>query len=141
MLRVKLLHPDAKVPARANPTDAGLDLHALTDFSVFIRPGDRATISTGVSMSFPEKYVGRVLPRSGMADRDGIHVLAGVIDSSYRGEVRVVMLNTGGNGFIVNSGDRIAQFVIQPIELWTPEVVEQLDDTERGGNGFGSSGR
>jgi dUTP pyrophosphatase len=142
MLKVKLLHPDAKVPTRANATDAGLDLYALDNpgFGSFIAPGNRAVLRTGIAISIPQGYVGRVLPRSGLAVNNGIHVMAGVVDSSYRGEVRVVLANLGNSPFTAHPGDRIAQLVIQKIELWTPQVVEELDDTERGENGFGSSG-
>lgn len=139
MLKVKLLHPDAKVPTRANPTDAGLDLYSVEQWD--IRPGGRFQIPTRIAISIPEGYVGRILPRSGLAVRSGIGVLAGVVDSSYRGEIIVVLINHSITPFTVYPGDRIAQLVIQKIELWTPEVVDELDDTERGENGFGSSGQ
>lgn len=141
MLKVKLLHPDAKVPTRVNPTDCGLDLYSFEEFGNVIAPKERLTVSTGISISIPDGYVGRILPRSGMAANFGIDVLAGVIDSSYRGEIKVVLLNTGNHHFNVCRGDRIAQLVIQKVELWTPRVVDELDETERGSNGFGSSGK
>lgn len=143
MLKVKLLHPDAKVPTRANPTDAGLDLCAITEDGGIARieGGYRKIVSTGIAISIPQGYVGRILPRSGLAAKEGIHVMAGVVDSSYRGEIKVVLLNTAPGGFIYRTGDRIAQLVIQKIQLWNPEVVDELDETERGENGFGSSGQ
>lgn len=142
MLQIKLLHPDAKVPTRANVTDAGLDLYALEDHNGAIFPGQRAVIRTGIAMSVPDGYVGRILPRSGLAVKKGIHVLAGVVDSSYTGEIMVVLLNTDRrDGLRVDAGDRIAQLVIQKVELWTPVIAEELDETERGENGFGSSGK
>ena len=143
MLKVKLLHSDAKVPTRANATDAGLDLRAYIDgLDKYIPSGSRLTIGTGISIKIPTGYVGRILPRSGLAAKSGIDVLAGVIDSGYTGEIKVVLLNTDKtNGFNIAKNDRIAQLVIQKIELWNPVVVEELDETERGENGFGSSGK
>lgn len=139
MLQIKLLHPDAKVPTRANATDAGLDLYALSGGIAV--PGDRLRVSTGISMSIPKGYYGRISPRSGLAWRNGIDVMAGTVDSSYRGEIQVVLINLETTEvFQVNPGDRIAQLVIQKVELWNPVVVDELDETERGENGFGSSG-
>ena len=142
MLKIKLLHPDAKVPTRANATDAGLDLYALDhpDFGTYISPGNIAVLRTGIAISIPDGCVGRILPRSGLAVKHGIHVMAGVVDSSYRGEVRVVLSNLSRSPFTAYHGDRIAQLVIQKVELWNPIVVDELDETERGENGFGSSG-
>lgn len=139
MLKVKLLHPAARLPTRGTPTDAGLDLYSDVDGE--IKPGQRVMFSTGISMSIPDGYVAYVRPRSGLAAKHGIDVLAGVIDSSYRGQVRVLLINHGGSTFEVYEGDRIAQLVIHKIELWKPELVEELDETERGANGFGSTGR
>lgn len=142
MLKVKLLHPDAKVPTRANPTDAGLDLYLYKQHGPFLlAPGQTASFRTGVSAEIPTGFVGNIRPRSGLAVNFGIDVLAGTVDSSYRGEVRVVLINLGREPCVFKHGDRIAQLVIQKVELWTPEVVEELDETERGENGFGSSGR
>ena len=138
MLKTKLLHPDAKVPARANPTDAGLDLCALSGGAI---PGfDGEKINTGISISIPDGHVARILPRSGLAVKHGIHVMAGVVDSSYRGELIVVLQNLSDRPFFYNAGDRIAQLVIQKVELWNPQIVDELDDTDRGNGGFGSTG-
>ena len=140
MLKVKLLHPDAKVPTRANATDAGLDLYALNGGIAV--PGDRLRINTGIAMSIPTGYYGRISPRSGLAWKDGIDVMAGTVDSSYRGEIRVILINLETTDpFQVRPGDRIAQIIIQKMELWPLMVVDELDDTERGENGFGSSGQ
>ena len=138
MIKVKLLHPDAMVPSRANSTDAGLDLHSIEGFA--LPCGYIATVATGISISIPDGYVARILPRSGLAAKHGIHVMAGVVDSSYRGEIKVVLANLskGHAGFVI--GSRIAQLVIQKVELWTPVVVDELDETLRGDKGFGSSG-
>lgn len=138
MIKVKLLHKGAKVPSRTNPTDAGLDLCAIDTGR--IEGVWRKVVDTGVAISIPDGYVGRILPRSGLAAKEGIQVMAGVIDSSYRGEIKVVLFNSAPGGFIYRAGDRIAQLVIQKVELWTPVVVDELDDTTRGENGFGSSG-
>lgn len=138
MIKVKLLNPNAKVPARANPTDAGLDIHALN--GGYIQQGDWDAINTGIALSIPDGYVARVLPRSGLAVKHGIQVFAGVVDSSYRGELKVVLFNSSPMCFWYSAGDRIAQLVIQKIELWNPAVVDELDETDRGVNGFGSSG-
>lgn len=138
MLKVKLLHTDAKVPSRANPTDAGLDLYSVEE--VTLGASCFYTIDTGISMAVPDGYVGRILPRSGLAVKGGIDVLAGVVDSSYRGSVKVVLVNHGFRPCRIKPGDRMAQLVIQKIELWTPNVVEELDSTARGEKGFGSSG-
>jgi len=139
MIKVKLLTPTAKLPTRNNPTDAGLDLHA--DNSYRIEVGHRVAVNTGVALSIPYGYVARIAPRSGLAVHCGIDVLAGVVDSSYRGEIKVVLINHGNIDFHVTEGNKIAQLLIQPVELWTPELVDELDETERGEKGFGSSGK
>lgn len=138
MIEIKLLHDDAKAPTRANPTDAGLDLYADIGFPLLAFHS--GTVTTGISIAIPDGYVGQIRPRSGLAVKHGIDVLAGTIDSSYRGEVKVVLINHGFSTFQVNRGDRIAQLLIQPVMLWNPVVVDELDDTERGAGGFGSSG-
>lgn len=138
-LQVKLLHPEAKLPARANSTDAGLDLCSVGSYT--IPAGCRQMIDTGIAISIPDGYVARIAPRSGLAVKSGIDTLAGVVDSSYRGEVKVILLNTGKDDFQVNAGDKIAQMLIQEVMLWTPEVVDDLDATARGNKGFGSSGQ
>lgn len=139
MLKVKLLHLSSLAPTRSNPTDAGLDLYAEED--VTILPGSRQLVSAGIAISIPEGYVAYIKPRSGLALRHGIDVMAGVVDSSYRGEVNVLLVNLSHDNFTVFTGDRIAQLVIQKVELWTPVVVDELDETVRGDNGFGSSGK
>ena len=140
MIKVKLIHEGAKVPTRAHATDARLDLYACAEGGFVIAPMCGVVVPSGIAMSIPDGYVARVLPRSGLAIRGGIHIMAGVIDSSYRGEVKVAMFNLGGEVFRGNHGDKIAQLVIQKIELWNPVVVDELDETDRGVNGFGSSG-
>jgi dUTP pyrophosphatase len=132
----------ARPPSRAHDGDAGFDLHAAED--ALIGPGERASVGTGIALAIPEGHAGLVLPRSGLAARHGIGVVnaPGLIDPEYRGEVRVLLLNTDLNEpFEVGVGDRIAQLLIVRFE--TPELSEQLalDATGRGEGGFGSSGR
>jgi dUTP pyrophosphatase len=140
-LEYRLLSETARAPARAHDDDAGMDLHA--DEAAHLDPGDRASVGTGVAVAIPEGYAGLVLPRSGLAARDGITLVnaPGLIDAGYRGEVRVLMLNTDREKvFKVMPGDRIAQLVLVRVEA--PELAEvgELSDTVRGAGGFGSTG-
>lgn len=153
MLKVKRLTETAKLPTRAHSTDAGLDLYA--DEDVIIRAGHRGVIKTGIAISIPEGKVGLIWPRSGLAVKQGVHVMAGVIDSSYRGEILVCLLNTQPNELnyerdgdkyelegpcvAIRKGDKIAQLLIQDVYLYDVEEVEDLDETDRGSQGFGSS--
>jgi dUTP pyrophosphatase len=139
-LPVQRLREDAVVPDRAYAGDAGLDLSACE--RVELRPGERALVGTGLAVAIPEGYAGFVQPRSGLAARNGLTVVnsPGLVDSGYRGELRVVLLNTDATeSFLVEPGMRIAQLVVLPI----PEVelveVEELPASERGVRGFGSS--
>lgn len=126
--------------SRANLSDAGADMRASED--VAIPPLGRATVPTGVRLKIPEGYYGRIAPRSGLAHKYGVDVLAGVVDSSYRGEIRVILHNTDKNEeFRVYAGDRIAQLIVEKHYNFEFVEVEELDSTERGAGGFGSSGR
>lgn len=140
-LRFRRLADGARAPARAHDGDAGLDLHAAE--SVVIGPGERASVGTGVAVAIPEGHAGLVVPRSGLAARSGISLVntPGLIDSGYRGELRVLLLNTDREQpFSVEPGDRIAQLVV--VAVASPEPVEaDLDETVRGAGGFGSTGR
>jgi dUTP diphosphatase len=141
-LRVLRLRPEACLPTRAYPGDAGLDLYAVE--AKTLAPGERASVSTGIAVEIPQGQAGLVLPRSGLAARHGIALVnaPGLIDAGYRGEVRILLLNTDRQeAFTINSGERIAQLVLIRIE--TPEVaeVENLALSERGAGGFGSSGQ
>jgi dUTP pyrophosphatase len=141
-LRVVRLHPRATLPARAHPDDAGLDLHALE--AATLAPGERASIPTGIAIEIEPGHAGLVLPRSGLAARHGISVVnaPGLIDSGYRGELRVLLLNNDSSAsFEVEAGDRIAQLVLIAVAIAEPIEVTQLSDTPRGVGGFGSSGR
>ena len=140
-LKVVRLDPRARLPTRAYPADAGLDLYALEQAT--LAPGERAAIRTGIAIELRDGDAGLVLPRSGLAARHGIALVnaPGLIDSGYRGEVRVLLLNTDRSAtFTVAAGDRIAQLLL--VRAHTPGVVEvdALTSSERGQGGFGSSG-
>ncbi|MBV9804181.1 MAG: dUTP diphosphatase [Solirubrobacterales bacterium] len=140
-LPVTRLDDRARLPTRAYPGDAGLDLYALE--GAVLEPGERASIRTGIAVEIAEGEAGLVLPRSGLASRHGIALVnaPGLIDSGYRGEIRVLLLNTDREAaFTIAGGDRIAQLVLVKIE--TPRVVEvqELAVSKRGAGGFGSSG-
>lgn len=141
-IHIKRLDLDLPLPQLANVGDAGLDVFSAID--VVLAPnGGRALVPTGIAISIPLGYAGFIVPRSGLALNHGISVVnaPGLIDSHYRGEIKVVLLNTDQNSsYHVSRGDRIAQLVIQRIEEVTWTQVETLDDNDRGG-GFGSSGR
>lgn len=141
-LPVARLNENAVLPTRAHEGDAGLDLYACE--SAHIGPGERWSIGTGVAVEIADGHAGLVLPRSGLAKRNGITLVnsPGLIDSGYRGEVRVLLLNTDpAEVFRVAPGDRIAQLVIAPIALAEPVERETLAESVRGEGGFGSSGR
>ena len=134
------LHEDATIPERAYPGDAGLDLAALE--TAVLGPGERATVGTGLAVAVPEGYAAFVQPRSGLAAKHGITLVnsPGLIDSGYRGEVRVVLLNTDRREtFTVTPGMRIAQLVVLQVPEVELEEVDELPATERGARGFGSS--
>ena len=137
---IRRLREDAVLPTQTYPGDAGLDLSACE--SAILEPGERATVPTGIAVEIPIGYAGFVQPRSGLAARHGIGVVnaPGLIDSGYRGEIRVVLLNTDSrNPFTVEPGMRIAQLVIAPVAAVRLLEVEELAMSERGGQGFGSS--
>ncbi|MDO5750816.1 MAG: dUTP diphosphatase [Rothia sp. (in: high G+C Gram-positive bacteria)] len=138
---VKLLDPELPAPEYAKPGDAGADLRSRVD--VKLEPGERMLIPTGVAIALPEGFVGLVHPRSGLAVKHGITIVnaPGTIDSGYRGEIMITLLNTDrSKAFQIKRGDRIAQLVIQRYEQANFIAVEELDATERGTSGFGSSG-
>jgi dUTP pyrophosphatase len=140
-LRVRRLDARAILPTRAYGGDAGLDLHALEP--AVLQPGARASVQTGIAVEIPPGYAGLVLPRSGLAGRHGIALVnaPGLIDSGYRGELRVLLLNTDREAaYEISVGDRIAQLVIVRHESPAIVEVQELSDTDRGGGGFGSSG-
>lgn len=140
-LSVQLLHPEARAPERTRPGDAGFDLRAVEPFT--LAPGERALVPTGVAIALPPNHAGLVTPRSGLAVKHGISVVngPGLVDPNYRGELKVVLINLGDETFHGEPGDRIAQLLIVPFAAPPIAIVDELDDTERGGAGFGSSGR
>jgi dUTP pyrophosphatase len=141
-LRVARLTDGARLPSRAHSGDAGLDLHAAEAAS--LGPGERASVGTGIAVEIPDGHAGLVLPRSGLAARHGIALVnaPGLIDSGYRGELRVLLLNTDREeAFEIEPGDRIAQLVVSAVAEAEPIEVEELAESDRGGGGFGSSGR
>lgn len=139
-MRFKKLNINAITPNRANENDAGYDLYSSAEQDIPILPGFRATIPTAIAMEIPENVVGLIWPRSGLATKQGIDVLAGVIDSSYRGEIKVCLFNTSNESVIIKAGDKIAQIIFQSYLTYVFEEVECLTDTSRGEKGFGSSG-
>lgn len=141
ILAVERLADGSILPTRAYEGDAGLDLYAAED--ALIGPGERCAVGTGIAVAIPAGHAGLVLPRSGLAARHGISLVnaPGLIDSGYRGEVRVLLLNTDPSApFTVSAGDRIAQLLVVPFAAVTVQALESLDDTERAARGFGSSG-
>ena len=141
-IQIKLLDQDLPMPRYQHEGDAGLDLPSRIDY--VLEPGERAMIPTGLAVAIPRGYAGFVLPRSGLASRRGISLVnsPGLVDSGYRGEMSIVMINTDKReAFHIKRGDRIAQLVIQRVEEVTLIRTEELDDTSRGAGGFGSTGK
>ena len=139
-VRFKRLCPDAVLPAYAHPGDAGMDIRSVDDLE--IAPGARALVHTGLVMVLPPGWEAQVRPRSGLALKHGVTVLntPGTIDAGYRGEVGVILANLGDVPFAVKKGDRIAQVVVAPVTTAAIEETDVVDDTDRGGGGFGSTG-
>jgi len=138
-LKVKLLSNLAKLPTKTNELDAGWDLYSTQQ--VTIAPGCRQLISTGIALEIPPGYVGLIWPRSGLSVKKGCDVLAGVIDSPYRGEIKVCLQNCDKiENIEINPGDRIAQILFQQVPQFQLILAEELSDTHRGDGGFGSSG-
>jgi dUTP pyrophosphatase len=139
-LPIQRLHEDAVLPERAYVGDAGLDLAACE--AVELGPGERAVVGTGLAVAIPDGYAGFVQPRSGLAARHGITIVntPGLVDSGYRGEIRIVLLNTDRTEpFAVEPGMRIAQLVVVPVPAVELVVTDELPESERGVRGFGSS--
>jgi dUTP pyrophosphatase len=139
-LSIQRLRADAVVPTRAYAGDAGLDLASCE--RVELGPGERATVATGLAVAIPDGYAGFVQPRSGLASRHGITIVntPGLVDSGYRGELKVILLNTDANeAFVVEPGMRIAQLVVMQVPEIDPVEVDELPESERGVRGFGSS--
>ena len=141
-LRFLRLHPGAHVPCYQTSHAAGLDLHACLEGPVTLAPGDIAMIPCGFAMAIPHGFEGSVRPRSGLATKHGISMpnAPGTVDSDYRGEMKVPLINLGREAFVVEHGMRVAQMVIAPVARATVREVSELDGTARGAGGFGSTG-
>lgn len=137
-IKIKKLHPDAVLPKYANPGDAGMDF--FSNEETIIEPQQRKLISTGISLAIPKGYVGLIWDKSGIAAKFGLKTMGGVIDAGYRGEVKIIVQNLSNEKFMVQKGMKIAQMLIQPVEQKKLLEVQELDETERGTGGFGSSG-
>jgi len=141
-LHCQKLDPRAVLPSSAHPGDAGLDLCSLDP--VEIGPGERARVPTGIAIELPAGHAGLIVPRSGLAAKQGISIVnaPGLIDEGYRGELQVLLLNTDlSRAVTLEAGERIAQLVVIPVALLTPLEVESFSESSRGEQGFGSSGR
>ena len=139
-LDVKRIHPDAILPAYAHPSDAGMDVSSVEE--LVVPAGGRALLHTGLVIGLPDGYEAQIRPRSGLALKHGVTVLntPGTIDAGYRGEVGVILANFGADDFTVKKGDRIAQLVIAPVTQAQVCEVREVDATDRGADGFGSTG-
>ncbi len=142
-IRVKKLNPNAVLPTYGSAEAAGADLYACLEAPVIIEPGETAWIPTGLSLEVPKGCAGLIYARSSMGVKRGLAPAnkVGVIDSDYRGEIRVVLLNHGKTPQIVENGERVAQFLITPVFTPAYEEVSELTDTDRGTGGFGSTGK
>ncbi len=136
-IRVKRIHPEARLPVYGHPGDAGLDLFSAVDRE--LRPGEVFAVPTGLQVAVPPGHVGLVWDKSGIS-LQGVHRLAGVVDAGYRGEVRVVVINLGAGPYAIKTGMKIAQMLVQPVASVTVVETDALDDTSRGQGGFGSTG-
>ena len=135
---VQKLDPSAKLPSYAYKGDAGMDLFSFVDYE--LKPGEYFVASTGIKIAIPEGYAGLVWDKSGIATKNHITTIAGVIDSNYRGELKIALTNLGKESYNIKKGEKIAQLLIQPIVSAEIAEVEEFDNTERGEGGFGSSG-
>ena len=137
-IKIKKISSDAKLPQYANEHDAGMDF--FSNEECIIKPGERKLLSTGISMAIPQGQVGLICDKSGLAVKHGLKTMAGVVDSGYRGEIKIVVHNLSDKDYLVEKGNKIAQMLIQRIEQKELLEVEELDETQRGEGGFGSSG-
>ncbi|MGH9833296.1 MAG: dUTP diphosphatase [Blastocatellia bacterium] len=138
-VKVKRLHPAAKLPARGSDWSAGADLSCLEAFT--LEPGERKAVPTGLIVEIPPGWYGRVAPRSGLAVRHGIDTLAGIVDPDFRGELMVLIINLGDATVSFTAGERIAQLVIERAAICDYVLAEDLSETARGDGGFGSTGK
>ena len=139
MIKIKKVDPRAMVPSYAHPGDAGMDLFALMNTT--IKPGERTAVRTGVSMEIPDGCVGLIWDKSGIAIKEGLKTLGGVVDAGYRGEVLVGVINLSDKPYTFEAGHKVAQMLIQKVESLPIQEVDELTDTSRGKGGFGSTGK
>ena len=137
-MKVILNNPNSKVPHKAHSSDAGYDLTSVEE--VIILPNKSKLVNTGICVALPESYYGKIFSRSGLAVKHNIEVGAGVIDQGYTGEIKVLLRNFGDLAYKINVGDKIAQLVIHRYLSPDVEIVSEINETDRGANGFGSSG-
>lgn len=137
-IKIKKLKEEALLPRYAHPGDAGMDF--FSDEEIILEAGQRKLISTGIAMQIPAGYVGLIWDKSGIATKFGIKTMAGVVDSSYRGEVKILLHNLSSEKFKIEKGMKIAQMLIQPVEQKKMIEVKELEETARGEGGFGSTG-
>jgi dUTP pyrophosphatase len=137
-LRIKKLHPDAKIPQYAHPGDAGMDLFSIEDKT--IKAGEREIIGTGIAMEYPKEFCTLIWDKSGMAANSGIKVMGGVFEHVYKGEYKIILLNTTKQDYEVKKGQKIAQVLVQPIISAEIEEVNDLSESTRGEGRFGSTG-
>lgn len=137
-LQIKKLNEAAKVPTYAHADDAGMDLYALE--AVTLEAGARTLVTTGIAMAIPAGHVGLIWDKSSVPTKKGVTTLAGVVDAGYRGEIMILVYNLSGETQTFAAGDKVAQMVIQPVVQPVVSEVAELDDTERGEGGFGSTG-
>tara|TARA_Y100000296_G_C5098666_1_gene218738 strand:- start:427 stop:873 length:447 start_codon:yes stop_codon:yes gene_type:complete len=139
-IEVQRLKQNAIIPTKANLTDAGFDLYVCTEKEIILNPKESKLIPTGIAMALPRNHAGLIWDRSSMGVK-GIHRFAGVVDSGYRGEIKVCLYNSNDRPYTINSGDRIAQILIQKVDNFYLREVVDLNKTDRGSGGFGSSGK
>jgi len=137
-VKIEKCHEHAIIPKYAHEGDAAFDFYSVED--QLLKTGEKKIISTGIKLAIPENHVGLIWDRSGLAAKSGIHILGGVIDSGYRGEILIILKNLGSEDFQVERGMRVAQMLIQPVVRVNLEEVESLDETKRGEGRFGSTG-
>jgi dUTP pyrophosphatase len=137
-IQIKKLHPDAKIPHFALIGDVGMDLYSVAD--IVIKPGERFSCPTGIAIKIPDGYAGLIWDKSGPSHKFGVKTLGGVIDSNYVGEWLVGLVNLGQDDYAIESGQKIAQVLIQKVEVPEIEVVDELEETNRGAGAFGSTG-
>jgi dUTP pyrophosphatase len=138
MIAIKKLHPDAKLPEYAHPDDAGMDFYASE--SITLQPNERTAVPTGIALAIPSGFVGLLWDKSGMAVKHGLKTMAGVIDAGYRGEIKIILHNLSNQPYTFERGTKVAQMLIQPVHQKRLIEVEDLDSTNRGTGGFGSTG-